>query len=245
MMSHMRNEAVRTVLSFLKRLILVEFLAVAGYIGLASVGYYAKVYRELGLADFVSFQIAQAAFLFFAQSGIVVILFYQWRGRLMDSAAEDLLFGDEHEKLERKSTLRWDLGTEKVNRQLERAAMKTVAGFLNANGGQLVIGVGDDRKVVGLEHDYATLTRKDADGFTNHFGNIFNAMLGAHVRHLVQLKPLAVQGKDCMLVTVAPSPQPVYLSEEGKEEFFVRTGNGTTSLKLSEAHAYIDARWKK
>lgn len=154
-----------------------------------------------------------------------------------------LLEGDEHEKLERKSTFRWDLNGAKVNRNLERSAMKTVAAFLNSDGGHLLLGVGDDHSSVGLEHDYATLVRKDADGFTNHFGNIFNTMLGPHLRHLVRLQPFTHDGKECMLVAVAPSGRPAYLNDEGKEEFFIRTGNGTTSLKLSEAAAYIETRW--
>lgn len=241
----MRSEAIRTVISFLKRLMLVEFIVVAGYIVVASVGYYAKIYRDFGFDDFVSFQIAQAAFVFFGQSGIIAILFYRWRRRLMEPSGEEFLVGDEHEKLERKSTFRWDLAAGKVNKNLEKAAMKTVAGFLNADGGHLIIGVGDDRSVVGIDPDCATLARKDADGLTNHFGNVFNTMIGAHVRHLVSVKPLAIRDTQCMLVAVSPSPQPVYVSDDGKEEFFVRTGNGTTSMKLSETQAYIEARWPR
>ena len=46
-----------------------------------------------------------------------------------------------------------------------------------------------------------------------------------------------------MLVAVAASPRPAYFTDEGREEFFVRTGNGTTALKVSEAAAYIETRW--
>ncbi len=158
---------------------------------------------------------------------------------------KELAAADEHELLERKSTLRWDMAAGKVNRSLERAALKTVAAFLNGDGGHLVIGVGDDKKAVGLEHDYATLARKDADGFINHFGNLFNAALGPHLRHLVQLRPFTYGGKECMLVSVSASGRPAYMNDEGREEFFVRTGNSTTALKLLEATAYIEARWSK
>jgi type I restriction enzyme R subunit len=36
----------------------------------------------------------------------------------------------------------------------EDAVVKTVAGFLNTDGGTLLIGVAPDRQVVGLDHDY-------------------------------------------------------------------------------------------
>lgn len=240
----MRPDAIRAVIGFLKRLALVEIAAVAIYLFIASLGYYAQWYRDIGLGEVISFQVAQAIFIFCVQSLMIALLFWRWRRRLNEPASHDLVLAPEHERLERKSTLRWDLATGKVNKALEKAAMKTVAAFLNTTGGHLVLGVGDNQTILGIEHDCATLVRKDADGFETHFNNLFHAMLGAHVRHAVQLQPVAIQGKECMLVTVAPSPQPVYLSDEGKEEFFVRTGNSTTSLKLSEAQAYINARWR-
>lgn len=160
-----------------------------------------------------------------------------------DAEPAELVSADENERLERKSTFRWDVRTRTVNRALEKAAMKTVAAFLNSDGGHLVLGVGDDGAVVGVAHDYATLARKDADGLVNHFGNVFNAMLGAHVRHLVQLKPFMYGDTECMMVSVSVSSRPVYLADDGREEFFVRTGNGTTSLKLSEAAAYSASHW--
>lgn len=240
----MRSEAIRVIIGFLKRLILVEFVAVAVYMAAAALGYYAQIYRELGLGGFLSFQIAQALFLFMGQSIIIAVLFWRWRRRLLADQPQELATLPEHEKLERKATLRWDMAAGKVNKSLERATMKTVAAFLNTNGGKLLIGVADDGAIVGMEHDYATLARKDADGLANHFGNLFNAMLGAHVRHLVTVRPVAIQDRECMLVSVASSGRPVYLSDDGKEEFFVRTGNSTTSLKLSEAAAYIQSRWR-
>ncbi len=157
--------------------------------------------------------------------------------------ALDVINDTEHERLERKSTFRWDVAAGKVNKQLERAAMKTVAAFLNTNGGHLILGVADDHTVLGMESDYATLARKDGDGFENHFSNVFKAMLGAHVRHLVKVEPFKKEDKECIVISVAPSQRPVYLDDDGKEEFFVRTGNGTTSLRLSEAAAYIESRW--
>jgi membrane protein YdbS with pleckstrin-like domain len=157
--------------------------------------------------------------------------------------ALDVVHDIEHERLERKSTFRWDIVAGKVNKQLERAAMKTVAAFLNTNGGHLILGVADDHTVIGMEKDYATLPRGDADGFENHFSNVFNAMLGAHVRHLVSVQPFKKDDKECIAVAVTASQRPVYLSSDDTEEFFVRTGNGTTSLRLSEAAAYIESRW--
>lgn len=160
-----------------------------------------------------------------------------------DAEPSELVHADEHEQLERKSTLRWDLKTNAINKSLEKAAMKTVAAFMNSKGGHLLLGVGDRGEAIGLDHDYATLSRRDADGLQNHFSNVLSAMLGPSLRQYVRLKQFTHDGKECMLVAVSPSDRPAYLREQEHEEFFIRTGNGTTSLRMSEANAYIASRF--
>lgn len=145
----------------------------------------------------------------------------------------------EHERLERKATFRWDLKTGSVNRALEKASMKTVAAFMNGDGGTLLLGVGDDGSAVGLERDITTLARRSMDGFQTHFSNVLAAMIGNEFRQYVSVRPFMHEAKPCALVTVAAAPRPAYVADEGKEEFFIRTGNGTTALKMSDAHAYI------
>lgn len=155
----------------------------------------------------------------------------------------DLLNKAEHENLEFKSTFRWDTRQNNVNKTLEKSVMKTIAAFLNSQGGHLVIGVDDNKAIVGLTSDYGSLIRKDADGFENHFTQVFHNMIGAEFRQLVKLNWSRVENKECCLVSVLPSQKPVYLKGDNNgEEFYIRTGNGTTSLKLSEANTYIDSR---
>ena len=157
----------------------------------------------------------------------------------------DLLNKDEHENLEFKSTFRWDTRQKVVNRILEKSAMKTVAAFLNSQGGHLVVGVDDKKVIIGLASDFASLVRKDADGFENHFSQIFNNMIGAEFRQFVKLSWSRVEDKECCIVSVSSSSKPAYLKNNNSEEFYIRTGNVTTSLKLSEANAYIDSRQGK
>lgn len=156
----------------------------------------------------------------------------------------ELLNKGEHENLEFKSTFRWDTRQNAVNRTLEKSVMKTIAAFLNSQGGQLVIGVDDNKNIVGLDPDYGSLNKKDADGFENHFTHVFHNMIGAEFRQFVKLNWSQANGKECCIVSVAPGSKPAYLKNDSNgEEFFIRTGNGTTSLKLSEAKTYIDSRW--
>ncbi|MDP3974996.1 MAG: putative DNA binding domain-containing protein [Candidatus Jorgensenbacteria bacterium] len=155
----------------------------------------------------------------------------------------ELLAKDEYERLEFKSSLRFDHHTGKVNRELEKATMKSVAAFLNSDGGRIVVGIDDAKRPVGLEYDYRTIQKPSSDGFENHFTQVFRAMIGPEFRHLVKLWFEKYEGKDVCVVDVAESARPVYLKAENTEHFFVRTGNTITALKLSEAEAYSASRW--
>ena len=156
-----------------------------------------------------------------------------------------LLVKDEHEELEFKSSLRFDYNTQNVNANIEKAAMKTIAAFLNSKGGRLVLGVDNARKPLGLECDYRTFPRQNSDGFENHFTQVFNKMIGPEARHNVRLWFSAVGGHDVCVVDVVPSAQPVYLKIDDNEHFYVRTGNVTTPLKLSEIASYTVSRWPR
>lgn len=156
-----------------------------------------------------------------------------------------LITEEEHEQLEFKSSLRFDHKINQLNRDLEKAAMKTIAAFLNSKGGYLVIGVNDLREPMGLQNDYQTLQRKDSDGFENHFTQTFNAMVGPEFRHLVKLWFHKVNDQEVCIIQVIPSPRPVYLKVNDSERFYVRTGNITTDLKFSEVEAYTRSHWPR
>ena len=155
----------------------------------------------------------------------------------------DILSNREHENLEFKTTFRWDMREARVNKSIEKSVLKTISAFLNSEGGHLVIGVGNDGKAHGLALDYATLNHYGPDGFENHFTNVFKAAIGPEFRRFVKLSFHPVEEKEVCVVRVLPASAPAYLKFESDEAFYVRTGNSTTALQLSEAAKYIRARW--
>jgi hypothetical protein len=74
-----------------------------------------------------------------------------------EEALRSLIGRGEGDRLEFKSTLRWSLAANKPGKEVEIAWLKTVAAFLNSEGGILMIGVDDRGEPTGL----------DADGFAN------------------------------------------------------------------------------
>ena len=69
-------------------------------------------------------------------------------------SAEELIGQGESMTLEFKSTLRWNLKEERKDRKgVTHTALKSIAAFLNTEGGDLLLGVADDGGVVGIERD--------------------------------------------------------------------------------------------
>lgn len=157
----------------------------------------------------------------------------------------DLVLEGESSKLELKQTFRWDIKQKDTNKALEKAVVKTVAAFLNSDGGNLIIGVDDGGSIYGLQDDYNSLVRKDRDGFENHFNQVIKNMIGAEFRRYIDLSFEKIEDKDVCLISVSPAPKPVYVRVNGDEDFFIRTGNTTSPLKVSEVSSYIESRWKK
>ena len=72
--------------------------------------------------------------------------------------AEELIKRGESKTLEFKSTLRWNLKEDRKDQAVTRAVLKTIAAFLNTEGGDLLIGVADDGSIVGIEQDASKTT---------------------------------------------------------------------------------------
>lgn len=165
---------------------------------------------------------------------------------LRQELARDLplvIAGGETEKVEFKSSLRWDHAIKSVNRSLERVAAKTIAGFLNAGGGSLILGVNDKSETLGLEQDFSTLKRPDSDGYEQFMMGLIKKRLGGDLCPLVHLAFTSVEQRAVCRVVVEPSPRPVYLEEEGSARLYLRMGNGTRRLDVREAVEYVSRRW--
>lgn len=154
---------------------------------------------------------------------------------------DELIDNDEDYAVEFKSTARWDLREGRPNEAMEDAIVKTVAGFLNADGGTLLIGVGPDRKVVGLAHDYARVKPQNGDGFVNWLTTHLVNALGHPPVTLTRARIVVHEDTEICRVDVAASPAPVRAQTSKAENvFYVRMNNSTRELPEHEAGAYID-----
>jgi len=123
------------------------------------------------------------------------------------------------------------------------AVVKTIAGFLNHNGGNLLIGVADNGTIEGLERDFATLKRKDRDGFEQLLMGIVRNKLGGDVCSLLHVVFHKIEGKDVCRVLIEPSHRPVHAHHDGRAHYFLRTGNATVELDTEEALEHVTQQW--
>ncbi len=160
---------------------------------------------------------------------------------------ESLIGRGESERLEFKSSARWDAREKRPNKVLEGVVAKTVAGFLNAKGGSLLIGVDDEGQVLGIEPDCRTFSkRKDSDGFQQFLLNLLLQTLDPGKEACssnVSIEFAKVEDKEVCKVDVRPSRKPVYVVEGNQKLFYVRTGNTTRDFNMKETVEYIKGRW--
>lgn len=162
----------------------------------------------------------------------------------------DLIAGGESARVEFKSTARVNLRSGAKDPRMEQVIVKTIAAFLNADGGTLLIGIDDDGTPLGLDADFATLKVPDADRFelwlrdllTTALGQTTAAEVGISVESLTDADDVA---QPVCRVRVATSPRPVYLlpGKNAPREFWVRSGNSTRQLHVDQAAEYVMHRW--
>jgi hypothetical protein len=95
-------------------------------------------------------------------------------------SVRELIDQGEGRTVEFTSSARWNLHKGDKDPAIECEILKAVAGFMNAQGGTLLIGVSDDCQPVGLRNDYK-LTKKGnrdpRDSFENWLTDLFDHSL--------------------------------------------------------------------
>jgi predicted HTH transcriptional regulator len=133
---------------------------------------------------------------------------------------------------------------------LEFVILKSVAAFANAKGGILFIGVSDDLKILGLEKDFSTLKKQDADYFELHSRKLINNQYGiAFSNENILMEFHIFDNKTICSIQIKASENPVFLKSKNKqgqeiEKFYVRSGNASQEINsLKEVNEYIKIRF--
>lgn len=160
-----------------------------------------------------------------------------------DAELKELIHIGENETMEFKSTLRYDLRENKINKKLEFVIAKTISAFLNTEGGILIIGVDDGGNALGLDNDLGTLSKGDIDAFELHLRNIISKHLGSSFEKYLKVNFPSIDEKTVCKIQVLKSGKPVFATYEGAENFYVRIGNSSIPKNRAEQSEYERLHW--
>jgi serine/threonine protein kinase len=162
---------------------------------------------------------------------------------------ESLLADDESAEIEFKSSLRVPLGeaSEELTgddrkareRDLEKAVTKTIAAFLNTDGGTLVIGRDDAGNIVGIELDFPRCGGS-RDGWRRTFDQVVTRDLGPEVMNWIDVHLDHFEGRAIAVVRCKPRDEPTWFRDE---VLFVRRTASTTELSPKQTLTWCRERF--
>ena len=147
----------------------------------------------------------------------------------------------EYDKQEFKETLRYDIKQAKLDpNKMPRQAIMAIASFLNARGGDLFIGVSDNKSICGIDRD-----EYNDDKYLRFLNDKIADLLDNHAATCVCARIVEIEGKRICVISCRRSKKQVFMkSEKGsKEEFWVRMSAGKRQLVGQEMQDYIDIRF--
>lgn len=139
----------------------------------------------------------------------------------------ELIAQGESYKLEFKETLEHDVRENRQNRELNKAILKTIAAFLNAEGGAILIGVSDSGEIKGINRDLQYVRGNNRDGFEQKLRSLINDRFDPSPLGFIDIgfEELA-EGTVCF-VNVRPANTIIHI----ENEVYIRDGNVTRKLE--------------
>ncbi|CAB5131614.1 hypothetical protein D3OALGA1CA_4448 [Olavius algarvensis associated proteobacterium Delta 3] len=150
----------------------------------------------------------------------------------------NLITMGEGRTVEFKATMRMNLHTQKPGKEIEKAWLKSVAAFMNTNGGTILLGVRDDGEIAGLEQDHFD----NEDKCKLHFKNLISQHIGAELTKHLRFTIVRLDGKQVGVVSCRRCTDPVFLKIGKNEAFYIRNGPSSDELSVSKVVAYIQKR---
>jgi hypothetical protein len=130
-----------------------------------------------------------------------------------------------------------------LKRALEIEVTKTVAAFLNSEGGILLIGVDDEGKIIGIEPDLALVKGHTLDSWMLALQTVIVNDLGADAFSAIRVSLVAHEDVHVAVVSCPRRDSATWHGKAGDEIFYLRTGNGTRTLGGPGLIKYVNEHW--
>lgn len=156
-------------------------------------------------------------------------------------STEEIISKGEGQNIEFKSTLRINLHTMKPDRDIEFAVLKTIAGFLNSDGGTLLIGINDQSEILGIKNDNFS----SKDKMMLHLTNLIKTYIGVQHHHFIRYSVETLKTTEIFRVDCRKADVPAYLKQDNNNLLYIRTGASTAELPANEIHDFIHTRFHR
>jgi hypothetical protein len=174
------------------------------------------------------------------------------RDAFRESLAEKIRPGDaayvahfltEHEEgqhVEYKAAYRWNLEEQRNDDRVLERALRAICGMLNSReGGSVIFGVDDARKIVGIAHDTDGVA--DDDKFQQMVvQGVAKRLEGTVYERCCRMSFTQHSGETVAWLECRPSETPVWM---GDGQFFLRKGNTTREVQGQALLDYNRGRW--
>ena len=148
----------------------------------------------------------------------------------------------ESKKREFKETLSLDIRKKTKETDIETASLKTIAAFLNSEGGALLVGVADNGSIPGVNIEIEKFHKNNLDKFLKHVKNLLKDRIGAEFYPYFDYQIVDIDDRQVLEFDCRPSDYPCYL--DGKV-FYVRTNPATDKLEGPKLVEYIMHHFNK
>lgn len=177
---------------------------------------------------------------------VLIFLVVQRWARPRPPEASAVIAAGESSTVEFKSTARHNLHSGQRDDRIEAAVVKTIAGFLNGDGGILLIGVDDSGQVLGLEDDLRYMKQPDIDRFELWLTDHLTRCLGEAAQAELTITFPQLGDRQIVMIAVRSSLRPVFarLPKSDGVRFYVRMGNSTRELPVDQAIAFCADRFR-
>lgn len=153
---------------------------------------------------------------------------------------KSLIMNGESKKLEFKQTFQYCIKKKTREVYVETSSLKTLVGFLNSEGGTLLIGVDDNGCIFGIDEELNKFHKDSFDKYLLNLKNKIKSRMGLSTLMLIEMSIVEVDDRSVLQLYCSPSDEEVFLDNK---DFFVRTSPSTDKLEGRDFTSYVKNRF--
>lgn len=167
------------------------------------------------------------------------------RVRQQENEIEKLVSKGESSTLEFKASWAYDMKSCGKNKQIGEGIIKSITAFMNTEGGKILIGVGDDKTITGLESTDFKIFKKGktksqwVDEVTRDISSQFANFVGQDFQWQKKVYSEQYRDKTILVISVSKSDTAVFF----KDEFYIRSDGESVPLTTAEFSNYQNTRF--